>query len=131
LTVPNSTIASAAIENLTTKTFNRYNASLLVNYDATPERILALRDGIRKWLGKNLLVRQDKVDVSVTRLTEKGVEVTLDLQVRDAGADAEKSLKEEINCEVLRLCEQLGGRAHHPLAADDAKDGLLARKGAA
>jgi MscS family membrane protein len=131
LTVPNSTIASAAIENLTTKSFSRYKASLLVNYDATPERILALRDGIRKWLAKNMLVRQDKVDVSVTRLTEKGVEVTLDLQVRDGGADAEKTLKEEINCEVLRLCEQLGGRAHHPLAADPAKDGLLARRDAA
>jgi MscS family membrane protein len=131
LTVPNSTIASAPIENLTTKSFSRYKASLLINYDATPERILALRDGIRKWLAKNMLVRQDKVDVSVTRLTEKGVEVTLDLQVRDGGAEAEKTLKEEINCEVLRLCGPVGSGAHHPLAADDSKEGLLARRGAA
>lgn len=133
LTVPNSTIASAAIDNLTTKSFSRCKATLLVNYEATPERILALRDGIRAWLAKHPKVRQDKVEVSVNRLTEKGVEVTLDLQLADA-ADGEKAVKEEINCEVLRLCEELGSRAPrtgHPLAGTDAGDGLLARRGAA
>jgi MscS family membrane protein len=130
LTVPNSTIASAAIENLTTKSFTRYRASLLVNYDATPEHVLALRDGIRVWLAKNPRVRQDKIDVSVNRLTEKGIEVTLDLQLVEQTGD-EGNFKEEINCQVLRLCKQLGAREpnyHHPLAADDSSDGLLATR---
>jgi MscS family membrane protein len=133
LTVPNSTIASAPIDNLSTKSFTRCKATLLVNYEATPERILALRDGIRAWLAGQPKVRQDKVEVSVNRLTEKGVEVMLDLQLAEAG-DGEKAVKEEINCQVLRLCEEIGTgetRSHHPLAGPDSGDGLLARRGAA
>jgi MscS family membrane protein len=134
LTMPNSTIASAPIDNLSTKSFSRYKATLLVNYDASPERILALRDRVRAWLAKNPAVRSDKIDVSVTRLTEKGVEVALDLYLADTRGDAEKTLKEELNCEVLRLCEELAKRAsglHHPLAGEGAGGGLLASRGAA
>ncbi len=133
LTVPNATIASAAIDNQSTKSFSRYKASLLVNYDATPERILALRDRTREWLAKQPAVRKDKLEVSVNRLTEKGVEVTLDLYLADTGGDAEKAAKEAINCEVLRLCEDLGPRKpgyHHPLA-EGPGDGLLAPRAAA
>jgi MscS family membrane protein len=134
LTVPNSTIASAAIDNLSIKTFSRCKATLLVSYDATPERILALRDRVRDWLSKQPQVRKDTLEVSVNRLTEKGVEVTLDLYLSDVGGSSEKALKEEINCEVLRLCEDIAaGKSvpHHPLAADGATEGLLARRGAA
>jgi small-conductance mechanosensitive channel len=132
--VPNSTIASAAIDNLSIKTFSRCKATLLVSYDATPERILALRDRVREWLSNQPMVRKDKLEVSVNRLTEKGVEVTLDLYLSEVGGSSEKALKEELNCEVLRLCEQLAAEKnvpHHPLAADGATDGLLARRGAA
>jgi MscS family membrane protein len=133
LTVPNSTIASAAIDNLSTKTFSRCKATLLVNYDATPERILALRDRIREWLSTHPNVRADKLSVSVNRLTEKGVEVALDLYLTEAGG-SESALKEEINCKVLQLCEEIGTPekgSHHPLSADGAGDGLLAKRSAA
>jgi MscS family membrane protein len=134
LTIPNSTIASAAIENLSTKSFSRFKTTLLVNYDATPERILALRDRVREWLVQHPKVKADKADVSVNRLTEKGVEVTLDLHLAERGGDGEKLLKEEINFAVLRLCDELAAKApgyHHPLAAGGAGEGLLARRDAA
>ena len=102
LTVPNSTIASAPIDNLSTKTFSRCKATLLVNYDVTPERILALRDRVREWLTQQPSVRPDKIDVSVNRLTEKGVEVALDLYLTERRRRAKRRSKEEINCEVLR-----------------------------
>ena len=66
-----ATIAQAPIDNLSTKAFSRCKASLLVNYDTAPGHILALRDRIREWLATHPKVRQDKVEVSVTRLTAK------------------------------------------------------------
>ncbi len=119
LTIPNSTIASAPIDNLTTKAFSRCKASLLINYDTRPEQILVLRDRIRAWLMDHPKVKSDKVEVSVNRLTEQGVEVTVDLYLTDASGGSEKDLKEEINCELLRLCEGLGAgdtTLLHPLA---------------
>jgi MscS family membrane protein len=119
LTIPNSTIASAPIDNLTTKAFSRCKASLLVNYDTAPGRILLLRDRIRSWLREHPKVHADQVEVSVNRLTEKGVEVTVDLHLTDTSPGAEKDLMEEINCELLRLCDALAGGqdSPHPLAA--------------
>jgi MscS family membrane protein len=122
LTIPNSTIASAPIDNLTTKTFSRCKASLLVNYDTAPEHILALRDRIRAWLTEHPKVRSDKVQVSVNRLTEQGVEVTLDLYLVDVSGAGEKEVMEEINCELLRSINRLApadSNAHHPLAAGE------------
>jgi MscS family membrane protein len=127
LTVPNATIASAAIDNRTTKAFSRCKASLLVNYDTAPEHILALRDRIRAWLMEHPRVRRDKVEVSVNRLTEQGVEVTLDLYLADPSGAGEQGLKEEINCEVLRLCRGPGASRSHPLAGGDKPRDVLPR----
>jgi MscS family membrane protein len=75
LTIPNATIATAPIDNRSTKSFTRCTASLLLNYDTAPGRILALRDRIKAWLLGHPAVRADQVDVTVNRLTEEGVEV--------------------------------------------------------
>jgi MscS family membrane protein len=124
LTIPNATLASAPIDNLSAKAFSRFKTSLLVNYDTAPSHILALRDRIRAWLLAHPRVRPDKVEVSVNRLTEKGVEVTLDLNLAGVSADAEQGLREEINFEVLRLCASLaadGAGSQHPLAGEQAR----------
>ncbi len=108
LTVPNATIASAAIDNLSSKTFSRCKASLLLHADTAPERVLELRDRMRAWLLAHEQVRPDKVEVSVHQLTDKGVEVAIDLYLYDVNTAGEKVLKEEINCELLRLLEAVG-----------------------
>src|SRR6185369_12069363 len=102
LTVPNATIASAAIDNLSSKSFSRCKATLLLNADTDAGRILALRDRIRVWLLGHPQVRPDKVEVSVTHLSDKGVEVAVELTLYDVSVAGEKMLKEEINCELLR-----------------------------
>jgi MscS family membrane protein len=135
LTLPNSTITGTAIDNRSTKAFSRCTAALLLNYDTAPERILALRDHLKRWLLEHPCVRQDKVEVTVHRLSEKGVEVCVDLYLTDVDSAAEKRMKEEINCTLLRLCEGLGSREvgyRHPLAdGEKAQANLLARSGAA
>ena len=89
---------------------------------------------IRAWLMDHPKVLADKVEVSVNRLTEQGVEVTLDLYLADSSGAGEKHLKEEINCELLRLCQGLSAEdvgPRHPLAGSDkGLDGLLGRHAA-
>jgi MscS family membrane protein len=123
LTIPNSTITAGSIDNLTTKAFTRCKAALLVNCATAPTRILTLRDELRDWLREHPLVRPDKIDVSVNRLTEKGVEILLDLHLADGRSADEQRLKEEINCKVLELCERLevdDVHLHHPAAGEKA-----------
>jgi MscS family membrane protein len=114
LTIPNSTIASAPIDNLSTKAFSRCKTSVLLNYDTAPEQVVALRNRLRAWLMDHPKARPDKVEVSVNRLTEQGVEVTVDLQWAEGRAVAELDLKEEINCELLRLSQGLTAQVQGP-----------------
>jgi MscS family membrane protein len=133
LTVPNSTITAGPIDNLSTRAFTRCKASLLVNYDTATEHILALRDSLRSWLRAHPKVRPDKVEVSVNRLTEQGVEVTVDLYLADSNGGGEKELKEEINCELLRLCKNLEQeqRLLHPLSGGEkTKEGATLHRAA-
>jgi MscS family membrane protein len=135
LTVPNSTMASAAIDNRSTLAFRRCTLSLVLPGEAAPDRLPLLRDRIRAWLGEQANVRPDKVEVSVGRLADKGVEVTLDLYLTDTSAAAEKALKEAVASEIQRLHEghgegEVGYR--HPLAEGESPlNGLLSKGGAA
>jgi MscS family membrane protein len=106
LTVPNATLAAAAIDNLSSRSFCRCRSSLVVNADTSAEHILALRDRLKEWLQAHPHVRPDGVQVSVNRLTDKGVEVSVEVCLTGASAEEEKALKEEINCEMLRLSER-------------------------
>jgi hypothetical protein len=55
---------------------------------------------------------------------DKGVEVTLDLQLFEVNAGVEKGLKEEINCELLRLADALAQKevALHQPAGDEKRE---------
>jgi len=121
LTVPNSTITSGPIGNLSPRAFSHYQASLLINADGGPERLRTLRDRMRAWLLQHPHVRHDKVEVGVNGLTGRGVEVTLDLYLSGTAGAAEKGLREEINREVLRLCagsaEEVGQKTAEMTAA--------------
>jgi MscS family membrane protein len=107
LTIPNATIANAAIDNLSTKAFSRCKASLLLSADTSPDRVIALRDRLRAWLVSHPKVKADKVEVTVNRLAGQGVEVNIDLLLTDVSPAGEAEVKEEINCELLRLSESL------------------------
>lgn len=109
LTIPNATITSAAIDNLSTKTSSRWKASMLLTMGASPEGALALRDQVRAWLITHPKVQSDKVEVTVNRLGGQSVEVALDVYLIAANATAEAEVKEEVNRELLRLAS--GGAA--------------------
>jgi MscS family membrane protein len=111
LTIPNSTIASAPISNLSTKALTHCKVSLRVNCDTAPERIQTLRERMREWLLEHPKVQADKTEVRIHPVTETSVEVGVEVYLADAGAESEKELTEEINGEVRRQCETIQAEA--------------------
>jgi MscS family membrane protein len=110
LTIPNSSIANASIDNMGARSYRRYSATLVVAYATPLDRLAAFRDALRQWLAEHPKVRKDKVDVHVHRLAEGGVEVTLHFYLAAADAAEETELRDEINLEILQLCEAMGVR---------------------
>jgi MscS family membrane protein len=108
LTIPNAIIAAAAIDNMGARSHRRFSASVVLGAGAALERLLALRDRLRAWLGEHPLVVRDRVAVHVHRITSDGVELSLNLYLATASSTEEAHFREEVNCEVLRQAGALG-----------------------
>jgi MscS family membrane protein len=108
LTIPNSVIASASIDNMGARSYRRFKASILVHYRTPMDRVTKLRDRLERWLAANKCVRQDKIEVAIQRLADNGVELALNLYLAAADSTEERKLKDAINVELLRMAEQEG-----------------------
>ena len=108
LTIPNSTIAIASIDNIGARSFRRFKASIMIHYRTPMERVVKLRDRLERWLTANKSVRPDKIDVAIQRLADNGIELALSLYLSAADGTEERRLKDAINVELLRAAEQEG-----------------------
>jgi MscS family membrane protein len=108
LTIPNSTIAAASIDNMGARSFRRYKTAVLIHYRTPLTHLADLRDRLREWLADHPHVRRDKIDVAVQSLGEKGIELVLSVYLSAPDGAEETRLRDEINCEVLRAAEMLG-----------------------
>jgi MscS family membrane protein len=110
LTLPNSIIAAAPIDNMGARSHRRFSATITMGADASLERLLELRDRLRAWLEGQPLVVQHKADVHVHRITNDGVELSVSLFLATGDGAEETGFREEINCEVLAQAAALGVR---------------------
>jgi MscS family membrane protein len=105
LTIPNSTITSAPIDNRGSKVVVHCKASLLVPYAGSPQ---ALEERLAVWLHEHPGVRTDRATVGVRPLAGGHVEVELDVTASETYPGDEREFKEELHREVLRLCAGAG-----------------------
>ncbi len=108
LTIPNSTIAVASIDNMGARSFRRFKASIMIHYRTPMDRVMKLRDRLERWFGQQSAVKPDKIDVAIQRLADNGVELALSLYLQAADGADERRLRDQINVEVLRAAEQEG-----------------------
>lgn len=108
LTVPNSIIASASIDNMGARAHRRFRTSVLVAYNTTPEKLTELVERLHASLQANAKVRTDKIEVHIQRLAEKGIEIGLSMYLMPVDDVEELRLRDEIQTGVLRQTQALG-----------------------
>lgn len=121
LTVPNSVIASAAIDNMGARSQRRLTTSLLVHPQTPLPILLELRDQLRAWLVEQPNVNPNKIDVHIHRIIDAGIELTLTLYLTTLDGGEETACREAMHCQLLALADQLGvvlASTQQPLPAD-------------
>ena len=103
LTIPNSIIAAAAIDNIGARSHRRFSATIAVSPDTPFERLLEFRNRLQSWLGEQSLVVPDQVDVHVHQITNNGVELNLSLFLAAHTSGEETSFREAVNGQILGL----------------------------
>ncbi len=121
LTMPNSVIASAAIDNMGARSQRRLTTSFLVHPQTPLPLLVDLRDQLRTWLHEQPNVNPQKVDVHIHRIIDAGVELTLTLYLTTLDGAEETACREAIHCQLLELADKLGvvlASTQQPLPAD-------------
>ena len=108
LTIPNSIIAAAPIDNMGARSYRRFGTTVVLSPDTPCERLLEFRDRLRAWLGEQPQVVGDKVDVHIHQITDRGVELSLSLFLATGHPAEETRFREAINCEILQQAGALG-----------------------
>jgi MscS family membrane protein len=107
VSIPNSVVANAAVDNYGMRQFRRCMVTLGVTYGTTPAQMRAFVEGIRAILQANERVRKDAYEVSFRNFGASGLEVLLYFFFSTDTWSDELAQRENIFLEVLRLAEQL------------------------
>jgi MscS family membrane protein len=107
VTIPNSTITSASINNQGTQVVQRHTVSLALGKDMPVEEISGLRDRLHAWLQDYAAVNPEETKVTIDLHRETGVELEVSFVLADTPEADEANARREITYAVLRMVQAL------------------------
>ncbi|HEX8198929.1 MAG TPA: mechanosensitive ion channel family protein, partial [Isosphaeraceae bacterium] len=108
LTIPNSVMASASIDNRGARASRRYRTVVGLAYATPPDRLVALRDALRAFALAHPRVLPGNVEVHIAELGPSSVDLLVQVYFRVATYSDEMSCRDEFSREILRQAERLG-----------------------
>ena len=114
LTIPNSVIANASIDNRGARNYRRLRKIVALGYRTPLDRLLALRDSIRAFALAHPKVRHDKVDVHIHGLGGHAIDLLVNVYLRVATWTEELECRDQFSLEILRQADSLGIEVGEP-----------------
>ena len=108
ISIPNSIVANAAVNNFGLRLFRRCTFELGLTYETTPDQMQAFCEGARAILQANPSVRQDAFEVHFSGYGESGLKVLLYFFFDVPDWTQELTARHNVLLELLRLAEKLG-----------------------
>ena len=108
LTIPNSVMAAALIDNRAMRSCRRFRMPVSMAYGTPPDRMIALRDGLRAFASTHPRVRQDKVEIHIANLGASSVDLLVQVYFGVLTYTDEMVCRDEFSREILGQAERLG-----------------------
>ena len=103
VTVPNSSLTSAHIDNMGKRKARRTRAYLGLTYNTDPEKIQKFIEGVRQILKNNSIVKQDYFQVYFTELGKSELKIIMNFFLMVQNWEEELKEKQNIFMAVLKL----------------------------
>jgi MscS family membrane protein len=107
MVVPNSNLTTMNITNFGRRRFRRFTSRIGVVYGTPPERLAALRDGIRQLLLQQPSTRKEQCEVAIHDLTDSAIEIQVSVYFDVTTGHEEAEAREALLLGCLRLAEEL------------------------
>jgi MscS family membrane protein len=108
ITVPNSTLITAVVDNLGARRYRRIKTMLSLTYDTPPERIEAFCEGVRELIRRHPYTRKDYYHVYLNALSASSLDVLLYCFVETPDWATELREKHRLFADILRLARRVG-----------------------
>ncbi len=108
ITVPNSILANANIDNMGQRNYRRIKAFFGLTYDTPPEKMEAFLEGVKNIVKANPYTRKDYYHVVFTAYGNFSLDVMLYCFLKVPDWSAELVQRQNIYLEILRLAEKIG-----------------------
>jgi MscS family membrane protein len=108
ITVPNSVIINATIDNYGQRRFRRIRIFLGITYDTPPDKIEAFCEGIREVIRQHPYTRKDYYHVYLNNFSESSLDILLYCFQECPDWSTELRERQRLFLDILRLAKHLG-----------------------
>ncbi|MDH3584310.1 MAG: mechanosensitive ion channel family protein, partial [Phycisphaerae bacterium] len=108
VTVPNSRLVRATVDNYGKRRYRRYKTMLGVEYGTSPQQVTAFVEGIREIIRTHPYTRKDYYHVYLNQFGPSSLDILLYMFFEVPDWSVELRERERLNLEIMRLADQLG-----------------------
>lgn len=114
VTLPNSNLISASVDNLGARTYRRWSTTVGLAYDTPAEKVDGFCEGVRELIRQHPMTRKDSFHVYLNAFGESSLEVLLYVFFLTPDWSVELQQRHRLALDILRLAEQLGVEIAYP-----------------
>lgn len=108
VTLPNSLLITAKVDNMGRRTFRRVKTMVSVQYDTTPEQIDAFCEGIRELIRRQPYTRKDYYQVYLNQFAASSLDILVNLYLDCNDWTVELRERHRLFVDIVRLAKRLG-----------------------
>ncbi len=108
VTVPNSLLITAKVDNMGRRQFRRVKTIVAVQYDTTPEQIDAFCEGIRELIRRQPYTRKDYYQVYLNEFNNSSLDILVNLYLDCNDWSVELRERHRLFVDIVRLAKRLG-----------------------
>ncbi len=108
ITVPNSSLVRASVDNLGERRYRRIKSMIAIQYDTPPDRIEAFCEGIRELVRRHPYTRKDYYMVYLNEFADSSLNVLLYAFVETPDWATELRERHRLFVDIVRLAARLG-----------------------
>ncbi len=108
VTLPNSNLTTAVVDNMGKRRFRRIKTMLGVQYDTTPDQMEAFCEGIRELIRRHPYTRKDYYHVYFNEFSDSSLNILLYCFLECPDWSIELREKQRLYLDIMRLADKLG-----------------------
>lgn len=108
VTIPNSTLIGATVDNLGARRYRRISCKLAVTYSTTPEQMEAFCEGVREIIRRHPYTRKDYYEVHFNEFGDSSLNILLYCFLEAPDWSTELRERHRLFLAIMRLARQLG-----------------------